>query len=60
MSSTDNRRYMRKVKKEEKKNIQNIKRGEMDLVIPTPDDVQKYIDNKLIELKLKDNGMQLR
>ena len=60
MSSTDNRRYMRKLKKEEKKNIQNIKRGEMDLVIPTPDDVQKYIDNKLIELKLKDNGMQLR
>jgi hypothetical protein len=60
MSSSDNRRYMRKKKKEEKRNIQNIQRGEMDLVIPTPDDVQKYIDNKLIELKLKDNGMQLR
>ena len=57
MSSSDNRRYMRKIKKEEKKKIQKIQRGEMDLVIPTPDDVQKYIDNKVIELKLKDNGM---
>jgi len=56
MSSTNNRRYKRMKKKQE---IKNIKKGEIDLVIPTPDDVQKYIDNKVLELKTKNDGMQL-
>ena len=56
MSSTNNRRYKRMKKKQE---IKNIKKGEIDLVIPTPDDVQKYIDNKVLELKIKNDGMQL-
>lgn len=54
MSSTENRRRRRMKIKQEKKNIQ---KGEMELVIPTPDDVQKYIDNKVLELKLKKDGM---
>ena len=56
MSSTNNRRYKRMKKKQE---IKNIKKGEIDLVIPTPDDVQNYIDNKVLELKIKNDGMQL-
>lgn len=56
MSSTNNRRYKRMKKKQE---IKNIKKGEIDLVIPTPDDVQNYIDNKVLELKTKKDGMQL-
>ena len=55
MSSTNNRRYKRMKKKQE---IKNIKKGEIDLVIPTPDDVQNYIDNKVLELKTKKDGMQ--
>tara|TARA_R110000868_G_scaffold209233_1_gene458904 strand:+ start:120 stop:269 length:150 start_codon:yes stop_codon:yes gene_type:complete len=42
-----------------KQEIKNIKKGEIDLVIPTPDDVQNYIDNKVLELKTKKDGMQL-
>ena len=56
MSSTNNRRYKRMKKKQE---IKNINKGEIDLVIPTPDDVQNYIDNKVLELKTKKDGMQL-
>jgi hypothetical protein len=48
------------LKKQEKLKIKNIMNGEMDLVIPTPDDVQKYIDNKVVELKLKENALQLQ
>lgn len=60
MSSTSIRRYNRMLKKQEKLKIKNIMNGEMDLVIPTPDDVQKYIDNKVVELKLKENALQLQ
>jgi hypothetical protein len=57
MSSTRNRRYNRMKKKQDETLKKNIQKGEMDLVIPTPDDVQKYIDNKVLELKLKKDGM---
>ena len=54
MSSTRNRRHNRMKKKLEMKKLH---KGEMDLVIPTPEDVQKYIDNKVLELKFKKDGM---
>jgi hypothetical protein len=57
MSSTDNRRYRRMKKKEDESIKKKKKQEEMELVIPTPDDVQNYIDNKVIELKFKKDGM---
>ena len=48
MSSTDQRRMRRKMKKDIVKNIQGEERN---LKIPTEEDIQKYIDNMLKEIK---------
>ena len=48
MSSTDQRRMRRKMKKDIIKNIQGEERN---LKIPTEEDIQKYIDNMLKEIK---------
>lgn len=57
MSSTDARRMRRKMKKDIIKNIQGEQRT---LKIPTEEEIQQYINNKIEELKLDPNGMQLQ
>lgn len=57
MSSSDARRWRRKMKRDIIKNIQGEERT---LKIPTEEDIQRYIDNKIQELKLDPNGMQLQ
>jgi hypothetical protein len=63
MSSSSNRRYKRKInklKKEGKLTAQDIINDDMMLTIPTPEDVQEYIDNKSKELRVQTNGLQLQ
>jgi hypothetical protein len=52
MSSTDQRRMRRKMKRDIIKNIQGEERT---LKIPTEEEIQRYIDNKIEELKLDPN-----
>jgi hypothetical protein len=52
MSSTDQRRMRRKMKKDIVKNIQGEERN---LKIPTEEDIQKYIDNMLKEIKTNED-----
>jgi hypothetical protein len=48
------RRLKRKMEQDIRKGINN---GKNHLNIPTAEDIQKYIDKKIIELNKKDNGM---
>lgn len=57
MSSSDARRWRRKMKRDIIKNIQGEERT---LKIPTEEEIQRYIDNKIQELKLDQDGMQLQ
>jgi hypothetical protein len=57
MSSTDARRMRRKMKRDIIKNIQGEERN---LKIPTEEEIQIYINNKIEEIKLDPNGMQLQ
>lgn len=62
MSSTANRRHKRKIerlKKKGKLTAADIMNEEMMLTIPTPKDVEEYIDNKSKELRVQTNGLQL-
>lgn len=52
MSSSDARRMRRRMKKDIIKNIQGEQRT---LKIPTEEEIQKYINNKIEELKLDPN-----
>lgn len=52
MSSTALRRMRRKMKKDIVKNIQGEERN---LKIPTEEDIQKYIDNILKEIKTNED-----
>lgn len=52
MSSTALRRMRRKMKKDIVKNIQGEERN---LQIPTEEDIQKYIDNILKEIKTNED-----
>ena len=52
MSSTDARRMRRRMKKDIIKNIQGEERN---LKIPTEEDIQKYIDNILKEIKTNED-----
>ncbi len=63
MSSSSNRRHKRKIerlKKQGKLTVQDLINDEMMLTIPTPEDVQEYIDNKSRELRIQSNGLQLQ
>jgi hypothetical protein len=60
MSSTANRRHKRKIerlKKKGKLTAADIMNEEMMLTIPTPKDVEEYIDNKSKELRVQSNGL---
>ena len=60
MSSTRNRRHKRKIerlKKQGKLTAQDLINDEMMLSIPTKEDVQNYIDNKVKELRVQSNGL---
>ena len=52
MSSTDARRMRRRMKKDIIKNIQGEERN---LKIPTEEDIQKYIDNIVEQIKIDPN-----
>jgi hypothetical protein len=52
MSSTATRRMRRKMKRDITKNIQGEERN---LKIPTEEDIQRYINNKIEEIKLDPN-----
>ena len=52
MSSTDQRRMRRKMKKDIIKNIQGEERN---LKIPTEEDIQKYIDSIIKEIKTNED-----
>lgn len=52
MSSSDARRWRRKMKRDIIKNIQGEERT---LKIPTEEEIQRYIDNKIQEIKLDPN-----
>ena len=60
MSSTANRRHKRKIEKLKKKGkltSEDIMNEEMMLTIPTPKDVEDYIDNKAKQLRVQTNGL---
>ena len=60
MSSTANRRHKRKIEKLKKKGkltAEDIMNEEMMLTIPTPKDVEDYIDNKAKQLRVQTNGL---
>ena len=57
MSSTDARRQRRRMKRDIIKNIQGQERN---LKIPTEEDIQKYIDNMVKQIKIEEDGMQLQ
>jgi hypothetical protein len=57
MSSSANRRFRRKMERDVKK---HIKTKQTYLDVPTEQDIQDYINNKLKELKLESNGLQLQ
>lgn len=60
MSSSANRRYKRKIEKLKKKGkltVEHIVNDDMMLNLPTPQDVQDYIDNKVKELRVQKNGV---
>jgi hypothetical protein len=52
MSSTDARRQRRRMKRDIIKNIQGQERN---LKIPTEEDIQKYIDNMVEQIKLQED-----
>lgn len=52
MSSSDARRWRRKIKRDVIKNIQGEERN---LKIPTEKDIQEYIDNMIEQIKLDPN-----
>ena len=58
MSSSTNRRHKRNIDRLKKKGT--FTEQDMMLKIPTPDDVQEYIDNKVKELRVQSNGLQLQ
>jgi hypothetical protein len=57
MSSSPARRFRRKMERDVKK---HIKTKQTYLDVPTEQDIQDYINNKLKELKLESNGLQLQ
>lgn len=52
MSSSDARRWRRKMKRDITKHIQGEQRN---LKIPTEEEIQEYINNKIEEIKLDPN-----
>jgi hypothetical protein len=57
MSSSAGRRFRRKMERDVKKHMKTKQRY---LDVPTEQDIQEYINNKLKELNIEPDGMQLQ